>query len=788
MPYSFLLDAKQSRNSRDPIVTTISGIANPDTRENGWEWSFPTSSDCWVDPVNHVLMLKPGPMHPEWETTATGIYARLKKADWSIPTAAKWVDDIKNGGAASFVKCIDSTLNEALITTTTWDKNRGFFLGWYGSNWGQQDFHQLTCGWNSSASTAGGVALKFYAGGHVESYKDGELLERKEWLGRLSGQHTARMFVGLLLIPYRQRELLIYSSLGHGTSLVFDDILDDDPDPTITPAEKFWVKVESGAAEFQCAPLRYPTSGYCTSLTRNLKEPPPAGISPEFTYFAGFPGYGTQTVTAELVDTDGSTTFVADGTKTQCKFKMTLTSDGESTPYVYGAMAEFEGENEFTDDSEQTELLPYVRSATLDVPESAGGIELKLSIGDPDSWDPDVLFRLSNRAFHFLTPGGLKVIDGRTDPIQWSESSSDSTRIVHMTVKTVMKALENYFFPDDIPLDGLRFRDAFVIPFKRVGLTEDDLDIDDVDYDFPVGGPDADSGYSLVIKAGDKGSEWVERLRSTYAPLHNLDIVPTSTGIKIRLADDAKLGSTSKITLFTTEEAALSYWTDLGYGESDARTLFPRRAVRIADEGNIEPLANDVWVIGLDRRRLRPLIARKVSTTDIDPTIPPSLRGENHLGERRRFAWVDNTLTTLQACKDALELIYSRIAHRREMLEIEIDWLLEDDGTPLWRGDVVTIAGDGFGDYRIVAMRITYELLGDPDTMSLNRRTSWITTRYVLEKLGITSTACGHMSVGTTLQQMVEYYSTMMLESFFGPGAKLAGFFKLEPVQMETVP
>lgn len=765
MSYSFKLDTSQQRPKKDFTSVLISGLAHRDTKEEGWEWRNSLSSNVWVDPVNFTLMLIPAPLTPEWQTTSTGIYARLVAGDFSFATAASWTDSIKNGGASSFVTCLDATLSEVGITTTSWAKNRAFYLGFYASNWGNDRFRQLSCGWNDTGDENVGVVFDFYSDGDYECYKDGVFVASGKYTGGRSKSQTSNTFVSLILLPYRQREILVYSNYGHGESVIFDDILEDDPDPTITSAGKFWVKFHAGKAEFECAPVRYPSSGYGVSIETHFRTAPSAGATPSYTTFRGFPGYGTQGYDTNLVETDGSTVFTPNGTKTACRIKVDLTGDEESTAFIYGSFVEYPGEQAFTDDSEEVELLDYIIKASLEVPEHAANVSLSLQVRDPDLWDPYLVYKTSNRPLNLIL-GPYTIIEGRTDPITAPVVPTGVMQPYTLHVRTAYKALENYIFPDDVPLDGLSFEDAFKIPLYRIGMDDTRISILNTSYTIPDGGPNSEGGFNLIIKAGERASEVLDRLRSSYAPLHNFDFVPTYDGVIARLADATALGDTPLLTLYTSADDAYAYWISEGYTDQEAGELIPRRAIQVLDEKIIEPEANDVYVIGMDRRKLRPLIARKSSETDSDPTTPPSLRGDNWLGEIRRYSWVDNTLTTIDVCETACDLLYQRLAHRRELIEVKVDWILDVGGLPLWRGDVVTI--DGLGDYRIISFNTTYELFDSAD-----RYRHWAETRYVMEKIGIEASGTGHNSQGSTLRVIAEYYLQRLNESIGGPGAKI---------------
>ena len=116
-----------------------------------------------------------------------------------------------------------------------------------------------------------GVCLKFYADLSADVSKDGVFLAhyamsgQSAEYGQTDGQIPSQMpgqFIRLILIPCRQRELLVISSNGGGFSHIFTDITEGTSSPVITPNAPFWFFAEPGVdTTFRCALCQYGSSG-----------------------------------------------------------------------------------------------------------------------------------------------------------------------------------------------------------------------------------------------------------------------------------------------------------------------------------------------------------------------------------------------------------------------------------------------------------------------------------------------------------------------------------------------
>ncbi len=755
------LDHEQPRVVRDRIAALISGKYEPalvsGKAASGWSQTYGTKDAnddllTWVDPVTGTLMLTPAPLLAAWNQNRSGIYARLTTTDYTGLTGSHWKDHQADGANSNYVTSDGTT--EAAVTTATYAKNRGFYISWYNYSFGNDNEVYLECGWNSSASSASGVSLKIFINGRIEVYKNGLLVSKANQTITGNNPSADRKYVSLLLIPFRKRELLVYDIRAQdGFSHVFDDIDEDDEDPTITDATNFWWNVPKGNASVECAPLQFPASAYRPSYVVYFGTPPPAGQDPTITVYST-----NGTATGSMVQsTDPTTTFTADGTTAKARLRVDLTagSSQTQTPFVYGVLGEWPADIGYTDASEETLLEDYTLSARLEAPESPDGMRLQITLKSPDEIDPGQiagLLTVSNRPIIAQvgndTDGYVPLFDGVTMPVPWSESTSDATRRVQMEARGLWRLLENYHFSEATPLDGLTITEAFKFLCTSAGIPEDRLDVEDDPTTLPIANGSR-GDWSTLINIYDTPAEWIGRLKDAYVGTWFIGEVPTEDGVtKLKFASPEGLGDASKFTLFDNYQDAYDQLVLEGYSAGDAAQLSFQRWAQTIKYSSLEPEANEVWVMGLDPRTFLPIVARYKDTDSQDPTLPPSARPDNWLGEIRKAGYGQKILSTQTAVNAACTLLASRLTVRRYLAEFSCEMMFDaSTGLPIWRGDVVTLP-DG-NDYRIVSLSVTWDV-EDPDTAngSANVRTA----TYVAEKLVEgTSKGCGFKTTGTSI-------------------------------------
>lgn len=734
-PFVFTLDHAQRRVERDRNTLLVQGSYQADGssgRVLGWD---PVQiSNCWWDPVTYTGMLKPAPLLEAWRTTFTGIYARLQKSDFTLDDSSNWSNVAGAGGSTDYVLYKSTATNEGGITSTTWDKNRGFYIKLFSFNGANERFPQLKFGWNSTKSDAAGVSGILYANGDVDIQKDGELVGQGSISGARGSSSLQNQDVGLLLIPCRGRDLLIISDQGNGFQHTFEDIDEGEADPTITGATKFWFEVVQGTAAVQIAPIRFPSSGYLCGRLSYFAEPPALGdplLTP--TPYSGSPGYGTQSLAMSMREASSiGTVFVPDGVKFTAYVRFDFTGDGESTNFLYGGAAGYGPTITDTDASEAFILDDYLVSRTLDVPEDPAGVRLALTIESPADLEDEGIASIEtqhNRPLE-LSNDGIQIIDGRGGPPETEYSANERATRVMLEVRDTWAMLEQYRFRDAVPLDGTDWHAAVTFVLTLAGVDPLRVDAEDPGYTIP-NVPQSAGQWSVLIEAGDSAAEAVQKLFDIYAGDWWYCFVPTAAGIDFKARSPLGLDTTPVLHLYDTADASIAQLLLEGYTSAEASRIVSTRLYQSLIQRTLPPEATEVRITGYDRRAGRPIQSYYIDAAAEDPAEPPSTRPANWLGTKMRYGLADGAFSTQALCNRGTEQLGPRLTRARTLGEITCQMLFKDDGLPLWRGDLIEL--EGRGEWRVTAF--STDFIKEPLAGGFGREL-WQgrPSRYVLEK------------------------------------------------------
>ena len=702
----------------------------------GRGWDMPNSSpNAFVEFVAFTGMLTPLPYTAEWLTTFTGNYARLRKSELSIAGSSSWTEYQRSGSSGYYVHSRDN--NVKVYTNQSWERNRPMWLSWIVYNVGNEAYETMRCGWNENGDAD--IQLAFWSDGSVEIWKNGDRVgnakinERGFYLSELGpqrfengypGKMLANETVDVALIPGRRRDMLVLSNMGGGFVFRFEDIDPADPAPTITGAGPFWFQVPVGQATVQIAPLKFKTSGYLLSPAYTLQQAPATGETPENLLTYDGAGYGTQSAEVSLVETDGSTDFVADGTLADCRIRVDLTGDGNSTPFVYSATSAFPA---LTGESldEEVNLDDFWMSARLDVPEDPEGVQMEVMLtnapGAEEAGATDLTTQ-GNRDIE-VKVGELSFFIGRTLDPEWEEGPGPVTQELMLECRDRILTQQNYRIQDPEPVDTLNFSDAIAYFAKLPGYSDSHMDIGAIDYKLPSVEGNSDGEYALLPEVGDPAVQWIRRLWEEFAQKCYWGWVPTADGVKFRFKTPAQLGSESQITLYHSDADA----------QADGRSAGDyKRWVYFSKPKFLIPEANDIRVVGRDPRTQLPIIRHYRDRASADPTLPRVNRPDNWVGELRQFSYVDPSLTTEGDVFYALGNFIEVLPVRREIREVRCQFLTNPEtGVPLWRGDCFTIYGKG--KYRIRTLSGLFDLeYAHPSDSAQDR--IWRETTYVVQK------------------------------------------------------
>lgn len=752
-PYlSLVIDTAQKRLATDRLGTLITGD----------DYSLRHLSNTYVDPVTLSSMLLPAPRSAAWSTNGTGNNARYRLSDYVL-TASKWVEDPILFASDWWIKGKDASGNpgEAVKTVASQPRNGGMYLAWYAANASQQDWIQMECGYGADPSNPSThpISLRIWSSGKVEVYRYGVYQNDVNISGNQTPQQTANTFTDLLIIPFRRREVLLLSNRGGGGTCLFPDIDGSTTDPEIVPSVPFWWYVPSGLAKVQCAPLKYASSGYICGIESYFRLPPATGSTAESLVACDANG---GTVTAQLVDPSNvGTSFTPDGIKTVARVRLNLSGDSSHSPTAYAAHMAFPGTVKSTPDA-ATALDDWTVKLSLSVTDSPSDNRIASELKAPQEIiDAGVanLLTISNRPVEFrLTDGAAYKLAfaGRSEPIRYILAPNDGARRVHLEARDHWKAFEHCLFSDPVPLDGQNIITAFRYLCHVAGFEDSDLDFEELDFDLPSSDAPSKGDWSVEIKVGDTVADWLQRLHDDYMATWFMGWVPTATGFKFRLKSPEGLGSVPALTLYATAGDAIA--------SGVARVNIPRHIYRAYNDEVLEPEANDIWVTGLDLRTRRPIQAHKANLASQDPTTPVHLRAQ-WLGEIRKYGLFDPTICSQDALERAATILYDRLTPYRFIAEFVSDFLIKEDGTPLWRGDVVTL--DGLGDYRIKGFSAEY--VKEPKTSD----SYWRPTRYTAELLTTPDMPLTTLA-GDSLSQIVDAHKLKSVSKVkMQPGAEV---------------
>ncbi len=731
MALQILFNSQQKRLNLDRLPLIAKGQEfEPDVLRSG----------AWIEPTQNRVLLEPYCLTPDWLTSNSGNYAKLALSDFTA--SGTWETRVQSGFTAGpWLGIADSAASGSLITTATLVKNRGMWVAAfvYGLSGNPMI---LDGGWNSSVSSASGIAFEVYLDGTVIFYKAGAEVQR----GRVKVQKGKP--IELTLIPYAHREILVHcldsenpNGNGGGFSVVFQDIAEDASDPEITPASKFWLRVPSGATQVMAAPLLFPTSGYVTTVEQSFIDAPAStdvleewvndswvGAGPTYPYRVyGHPAYvGTQSASFTARDWAGSS-FTANGSNIEARGRLTLTSSvATHTPTLYGAQLAYAATFADTDDSEEYDATDHCLSFSLSVPEAANGVTATAVFRDPEVLEANIpnFKRAVNTPIKVIYDG-VVLLDGRGGQPVYTSMATDGASRVELEIRDGYKGMEDYTYAEMLPFDDLAFTGVLPYLASHAGIEGTNTTISTATFTLPWQTTGNVDGWSVLAEPGDSPADWADRLNQDYAATWVMGIRPTAAGMPEFFAlDPADVGTTPLVILWRSDTDS----ADPTKGNHTGADI-PRFVYHVGNtEETLEPEATEVRVSGYNPITGRMIQAVKVDTAAETVTTAPSSRPANWIGAKRRFGLENSSITRQDVCNQATEIIFDRITPVRSLVQADVMQLLRDpaDDRPLWRADVIRLEGRGI--FKITSFGAEFELIDSGGYEVVN-------SQYVLEKI-----------------------------------------------------
>lgn len=711
-----LVDQAQQRIEHDRQATLLDGTSWRTDRNANFQ------KNTWIDPVTRSCILLPNVMESAFDTTFSGRFARFRKADYSLVSPTKWVEAEGGRGTGDWWLESLGVQPEWVVTSSKWKANQGFYLSWFSYNANISKSSAIFAGWFHDANANDPILVfHFLTGGYVDVFYKGNF-ERTYTLGRPKqneegnerGEQQQQEFTDMLLLPWRNREVMILPAGGDPVVHVLEALSEGNIDPIIPKDSYFCWQVRDTQAKVQLAPVLFRKPDYpsganlafaCAQPTTFL-DPPIQGLVP--TERAIHYGEGTgDVVKARLMNADNSAPYVADGSLNSVDAVIrvdftdvpvggdTLNWDGElahvRTPYVYGAEVVFDAVTAPTDGAEK-DLLDYCLEVRLSVERDQPQASLSFTLEDPDQFEAEHPYftTLDFRPVQ-LRLGPNVLFEGVAGDISYQDAATDKGRRGTFRAKDAWQFFESYMLSDVVPLDGLELHEA-VRKLAEIPKAPISMDIPDVAFTIPAPGTDSAGNFHTILDVGETVADGLNRVREAFAANFLMGF-RASTEYEFYFLDPDEADTTSRFELYRTRAEAEAAYPGKG-----------REHVYRSYRAEPAPMeVTDIRIQGFDPHTAKPILAHVAhSERPEDPTTPVTGRTALWSGSPRKYAFSAKELTSTALIKRAARLLARRLLRRRVYVEFESEFMVPDGDRPVWAGDVVTL--EGYGKVRILAL------------------------------------------------------------------------------------
>lgn len=783
---TFQVDYAQPRAKVGRIAVVTRGRMSNDRGDFLQGWDPVYNSGVWQDPITGTLMLEPAPLNATWHTSNAGVYAKLAKADYTFTTAANYEDFELKSGAGYYIRGIGDTTANYAITSSVWGTNRGVFVSWFSYNVGNDDFEQLRFGFGTdTAHTNDQLWFKVWASGNIDVYwgtakiGEGSLSgSAKEYEYDGGANSKSQRYIDLLVIPCRGREVLLYSPTeGGGFTVVIDSIDEGTASPQIIRStDKLWWYCPNGQAQVQTAKMSFAASGYAISRNYKFLRTPTNPSAYESTIFQDTTDLAYSAgATLSLRNTDNSAVY---SSGEDVRLKIALTSSSNKTPFIFGGMAEWATEIDYTDDSGVFTLDPYLTGATLSVPDSHENIEANFSLFDLAGAVDAGFNRPSNISDRPLriTDGNIVYAELITEPLEWSESANQDAITGTIRARSLWKLLEEYVFEAEMPLDGLSLEAAITKILTTCGIPSEYIQCSTSFYTISSV-PATTEQANFTCEYHERGSDALNRLLESFAADWQVLEYPAVGHVMFYFISPDDYSFTPGLTLYRTTADAVA----AGVAAADVWQVL----IRDYQERSLNPEANEVTVVGFDLRKKKPIIAIDRDELAQDPTLAPEARPQNWAGFVRPYEFRHSMMTTIGDVGRARDILGPKLKPRRYMAQIGTELLLQTDDIPIWRGYALTLYG--YGDVRIKSFQTSF--VYEPT----DRTFYWRPTTYVTEFLYDAWSERENIgtptrTIGTTIAEIMDSFALRLAAKSFGSMRGWSKIINLAPSDFSGVP
>jgi len=681
---------------------------------DGTTWDMANSSNVWADPVTGTAMLMPNPVNAAWTTTYTGDYARYSISDYSFITPLNWEQMQIKAPGDYYLQSLG--LTETVMTTLPVVANQAMYLSLYVP--GLKDVNEdiiLKCAWRVSDAnqvevwlTGNGTCVIRKNGVQVGKYEAGNKnIAPGGFTWKPSS--TKNTWITLMLIPCRQRELLVISDFGVNFNHVFTD-LPIGVSNVITPATNFYWTVPGRQATVQLAKIKYATSGYVLSPTKEFRYPPPVGATFGVTSAYDIIGTGVATMTSAIVLPNGSP-YTPNGVIDQVRMKINFAGTGTGTWGLYEVDMVYQPVAGSTSNS-PVDITSAVTSLNLQVDEngraSCSFSAYRKRLQDLGVQQPQITSDRPMRIAINTASSGAPVwkdifrgTAGSPGITYWGGPDADKDfALLEYTGTDRSGDFDLIWIVESFPYDGLTPDYAIDDLITIAGYDPADVETDTFTLLLPYTKNISRGEYSLAPDYGDTVGSYLDKIKNDYYPNWLTGWFPTLTGYKYVWRNPAST-TTSVMTLWQTTAGAIT--------GGIPQALAPSRVIRAMRAHWETSEATQVQVIGLDPTAGVYLYQQYVDDAAELPSTPPASRPANWRGRPVPYQFRDPALTTQEAVDRAALVLYDRIVPGRAMIEFEADFLvLVSSNRPIWLNDIVQIMEpDGTtvkGLYRILSI------------------------------------------------------------------------------------
>lgn len=683
---------------------------------DGSTWDYrpgTTASNVWIDPCTSTVMLAPLPVTAAWATTYTGNYARFAYSDFTGTDIAKWSGfRISNNTNDTAIRMDQTTANPISLTTSL-PRNCPMWFRYYRNDpQGSTDDIIFAARYNYGAGGSApdnfSIEIKFRANGSISIFKNNVLEATYDRSGSnfssarayTSVFNPSKKWVNVMIIPFRTRELLIWTDNGTCCCHTFQGLeypnnVSSNP---ITPAGTFSFIVPTGKLALQVARCYFATTGYIMGASKAFRYAPTAGewTTPVYQTFSDNFGDGATfpTLTTTIVeDAAGFPAFTANGTRKNARVKVEWSgSSGGTNAGLYCADGYMDPAASTTADS-PIDITTAIQSLSLSTQEDGRtSLEMVCRVKALSDLSVPRIAQTGDRpvAIQIESPKtGAQWVDlfrGTLSPPEVVyEPAQDPFELATLRYTGVDRYgdFDVTMFPESVPNDGQTISQFFTqtLPVAAYPATTYVSYNHSSTFTLPKSADISRGNYSMVPKRGDYVGGFINQYRDEYFATWYFGWRPTSAttptgGYKFQVSDPASVGNTACMTIYQSYVDA-QVWGDYLLYESMQKTI---RNLRTLYES---PEANNITVVGFDPKTNRFLTKTLIDANSQIPGTAPSSRPDNWRGRPIQYILTNDALTTQASVDQAADILYNRIGTGRYLAEWESDLLTYFDPAPV---------------------------------------------------------------------------------------------------------